>query len=109
MPQNEFQSLIADSDLVITHDGSGTVASALEARKPVIVVPRKLDELSYEGNAELAGELARLNWVLVARDARGLSDALARLPSLKPERAFQGPTIASCITQELEKTKAPSR
>ena len=96
---------ISKADLIITHDGSNTIGLSLELAKPVVVVPRTAAELDYESNAELAVELSRRTWVGLATDVRELREAIVRVSDLSPMLDFQGPTIASCVADEIEKTR----
>jgi len=105
----DFQDDISEADLIITHDGSNTIALALEAAKPVVVVPRATFELDYESNAELANELSRRAWVKLATTAEGLREAVARTTDVSPEWDFQGLPMASCVAEEIAKAKRGRR
>jgi len=104
-PAADFWGDISKADLIITHDGSNTIGLSLELAKPVVVVPRTAAELDYESNAELAIELSRRTWVGLATDVRELREAIVRVSDLSPMSDFQGPTIASCVADEIEKTR----
>jgi UDP-N-acetylglucosamine transferase subunit ALG13 len=105
----EFRTDISEADLVITHDGSNTIALALEAAKPVVVVPRTTAELDYESTAELSIELSRRSWVALATNARELREAVIRIHDLSPEPDFYGPTAAACIAEEIRKAEPAGR
>jgi UDP-N-acetylglucosamine:LPS N-acetylglucosamine transferase len=105
----EFRDDISDADLVITHDGSNTIALALEAAKPVVVVPRTTVELDYDSTAELATELSRRNWVALATNARELREAIIRIDDLSPETDFHGPTAVACVADEIRKAERAGR
>jgi len=104
-PARDFQDDISHADLIVTHDGSNTIATALEATKPVVVVPRTPLELDYQSNAELATELSNRSWVALATDAGQLREAVNRIHSLSPTSDFSGPTIVSCIRSEIARGK----
>ena len=108
-PDQEFQDDISEADLIITHDGSNTIASALEAAKPVVVVPRTPFELDYDSNAELANELSKRAWVKLATNAEGLRAAVARITDLAPEWDFQGLPMAACVADEIARAKRGHR
>jgi UDP-N-acetylglucosamine transferase subunit ALG13 len=108
-PNQEFQNDISEADLIITHDGSNTIALALEAAKPVVVVPRATFELDYESSAELANELSRRAWVTLATTPEGLREAVARNTDIPPESDFEGPAMASCVADEIAKTRRAGR
>ncbi len=106
-----FERLIEDADIVITHDGSAVIAQALEHGRPLIVIPRTPDELDYRGRAELADELARLRWILIAHDASELQVAAQSISTLSPSVGFAGEPAATCVDREYRRIsrKRPTR
>lgn len=70
----EFQEKIVMSDLIIAHAGMGTIISALEFRKPIIVMPRKsgLGEHRNDHQLATANRFKNLNNILVASDETDL-------------------------------------
>lgn len=105
----DFHQDLVETDLVITHDGSNTIGQALESAKPVIVVPRTRNELDYDSNAELAYELERRRWVLVATNASELRASVARVTNLSPTGLFGGASVASCVSEELRTPRTHSQ
>ncbi len=97
---SQFDRLIEDADIVITHDGSAVIAQALEHGRLLIVVPRNPNELDYRGSAELATELARRKWILLAHDATELRAAIQSASCLVPSESFTGESAATCIDRE---------
>ncbi len=88
LPHDELMSRLQACDLVITHDGAGSIRESLSAAKPIIVVPHQpgTDEIAYRSSAELARHLARLGWVLIAED----------------------PTVIPILMREFSETRAVS-
>ena len=64
----QFKQLIDDSDLIITHAGTGTVTSCLKKGKKVIIVPRitKYDEHYDDHQLELADLFTKQGYTLWA-------------------------------------------
>ncbi len=97
LPPESLAARLRSSDLVVTHDGSGSIADGLAAGKPVIVVPRsaKDGEVSYRSTSELAHHLSLLGWITLLEEPYGLPDSVHRLhigqtsemPSTLPEVA----------------------
>lgn len=86
LDHQELVQAILESDLVITHDGAGSMAESIAAGKPTIVVPRRSDkgELTYQSEAELATHLAALSWIVLVNDPTRIPEALDSLGSLHP-------------------------
>ncbi len=80
VPHDELLQRIEDCDVVITHDGAGSILEALRAGKVTIVVPRKseLGEHIWRSDAELARHLASLGWVRLVESPSAIPQALSR-------------------------------
>lgn len=93
------------ADVVVTHDGAGSIAEALRAAKPTIVVPRnyRLGELTYRSDAELAKHLANLGWVAIVEDPRTIPQAinLLREPA-HPPVSIPGKSAGQLINEFLD-------
>lgn len=65
--KEEFDKKIAESTLVITHSGVGTIISALNSQKPVIVFPRFSEYGEHIDNhqLEIAESFTNLNLVMM--------------------------------------------
>ena len=73
-----FKRYIDEARVVVSHAGMGTIISALTARKPIVVVPRRasLGEHRNEHQLATAGRLSEMGFVHVAHDATALLDFL---------------------------------
>ena len=84
---SEFANIVAESRVVITHAGIGTIGQALTLAKPVIVVPRKaeLGECSDSHQWTTAKQLEQERKVLVAYEVgdlpRKIKEAGTFIPS----------------------------
>ena len=81
LPRAELLAVVRAADLVVTHDGAGSIGDAFCEGKPVVVVPRMKvhGEVSYHTTADLAHELAKLGWVTLVANPRDLSKVIAQL------------------------------
>lgn len=95
MPHRDLVEHIREADLVITHDGAGSIGDALQLDKPILVIPRSSSkgEVSYRSKSDLARELAKLGWIRLVPDLRSLAveirdlknDPSRLLPPYAPE------------------------
>lgn len=75
----EFDGLIAQAELIITHGGVGSIITAIKCRKPVIVVPRlaKYGEHVDDHQCEIANALAKKGFVLCSNDGDDIEELIA--------------------------------
>jgi UDP-N-acetylglucosamine transferase subunit ALG13 len=83
----EFARRFASADVIISHAGMGTILSALQFQKPIVVMPRRasLQEHRNEHQLATARRLAALGKITVALDEAELALALDRLGELKAQ------------------------
>jgi UDP-N-acetylglucosamine:LPS N-acetylglucosamine transferase len=81
LPHSRLIAAIEGSDLVITHDGAGSMREALSLGKPTIVLPRKSaeGELLFRSDFELAQRLDDLGWIEIVKDPREVPGAIVHL------------------------------
>jgi len=84
----EFKRLINESDLIITHAGTGTVISCLKKGKKVIIFPRmaQFNEHYDDHQLEIAELFTRNNYVLCARNKKELVKCIKELDSFVPSK-----------------------
>lgn len=91
LPHPQLLEAVQDTDLVITHDGAGSMVESIMAGKHTIVVPRRSDkgELTYKSEGELARHLASLGWVRIVENLDEIPSAVDRpnpvLPTAVPD------------------------
>ena len=75
---DQYQELFDKSDLIISHAGMGTIITALECGKPVIVMPRRfsLGEHRNDHQMATAQRIGELGGAKVAWDESELSSLL---------------------------------
>ena len=79
MDPRDFRDRMAQCDTVVAHAGMGTIISAIEMGKRVIVMPRRasLGEHRNEHQLATAARLEHLNGLEVVQEADALSAILA--------------------------------
>lgn len=81
----EFQEKVAAASLVVAHAGMGTIITALELGKPIIVLPRRGDIGETRGDHQIAtaGQLATQGRVVAAVDDADLVRKLDQVDTLR--------------------------
>jgi len=100
MPQSEFRRYFKASRLVVAHAGMGTILSAVELGKPLIIMPRRTQfgEHRNDHQQDTCREMSRLSNVVVAGNGEQLHAAL----DLAVARGFTMP-----VTPNRSDTCAP--
>lgn len=87
----EFQGMIENCSVLITHSGVGTIMRGLNAGKPVVVVPRlaRFHEHVDDHQVQIAEAFAGKNCVLYCQDVDRLQETVekARNYPFKPYKA----------------------
>ncbi len=74
----DFQRLIRQAELIVSHAGMGTILTALQYQKPLLVMPRRAELREHRNDHQLASatRLAELGRIQVAFDEQELVAAL---------------------------------
>lgn len=93
-----FRRHVAEADVIVSHAGMGTILTALEWGKPIVVMPRRGDlrETRNDHQRATAERFKSLGRVHVAQDAGELSQWLDRLDGLAA-----GSTISKHASPQL--------
>ena len=85
LPPDEFDKLFKQARLIVAHAGIGTIISAMQYQKPLIIFPRiaALGEHRNEHQLATATKMKEAGWVYVANTKEELS-ALLQRPDLHP-------------------------
>jgi UDP-N-acetylglucosamine transferase subunit ALG13 len=90
LSKEEFATQLAAARIVISHGGAGSMIGAVEAGKPVIVVPReqRYGEHVDDHQSEIVKAFAEGGQVLAAATQEELRSALARIDTdgFKPQK-----------------------
>jgi glycosyltransferase involved in cell wall biosynthesis/UDP-N-acetylglucosamine:LPS N-acetylglucosamine transferase len=117
VPRSELLKLIDAADLIITHDGAGSLGEALSRGKTTVVVPRRRDkgEVSYDSKSELAHRLGELGVVTLLDDPEEIPETVRRLQhtreSPRPHGSRPGPVsieLGRAIRSQLRDAVAPT-
>lgn len=97
---HEFAKRFAESSAVIAHAGMGTILSALQWEKPILVMPRRasLGEQRNEHQLATARHLSSLGKITVAMDETELRTMLDNLSQLRPRERIGSFASESLIT-----------
>jgi UDP-N-acetylglucosamine transferase subunit ALG13 len=108
-----FQELINECSCVVSHAGMGTILSAMELGKPIIVMPRRADLNEHRNDHQLATveKMGRFDLVHVARDDDELWDCLESAATLKGGRKLSSDASPQLIEalRSFVKDKPDSR
>ena len=98
LDQDRFAELVTQADVIVAHAGMGTILTALELGKPLILMPRRADlgEHRNDHQRDTAAEMSRLSNVTVVEDGAALCHALsAALQRAGSTRTTQTAGVAS--------------
>ncbi|HMO46671.1 MAG TPA: glycosyltransferase [Rubrivivax sp.] len=103
----DFARRVAAAKVVVAHAGMGSVLSALQWEKPILVMPRRasLGEVRNEHQLATATHLASLGTINVAMDEVELRDKLRRLRELQPSDRI-GPYASAPLINALREVIA---
>lgn len=108
IPPAEFEALVQQSRLIVSHAGIGTVLTAARFGKPVILVPRRADLDEHRNDHQLAtvNNLAGRPGILVAMTEADLPARIKQGLALKDWSAVQSPTaqrLHGALTDFIER------
>lgn len=103
----EFKQRFAEARLIIAHAGMGTILSALNMGKPVLVMPKlaSLGEHRNEHQTATAKRFQQMGSVQVAFDEQELRHQLEHLEQFtRPETisAFAGESLIGCLRSMIQ-------
>lgn len=109
IPPLEFNKYFEQAELIVSHAGMGTILSALERNKPIVVMPRyaKYGEHRNDHQEATCKVFDKLGYVNVAYDESELKDILTRFleegaSSLHKIGKFASESLISSINQYVE-------
>ena len=100
---DEFRHMIESADIVIAHAGTGSIISALEIGKPILVMPGKarLKETRNDHQLATARRFLEMKYVSVAFNEKELQEKLNNIKELNIKNFSK---ISPTASPELIKT-----
>lgn len=100
LPPEEMRKRIAESDVIISHGGAGSVIGALEQEKPLVIVPRekRFGEHTNNHQRDLAVAMEKSGNAIAVFGIAGLFSAIERAKAFKQAKGNR----ALGIIRELE-------
>lgn len=104
---DEFNGIMERARLIVAHAGMGSILTAMQMRKPIIIFPRKasLGEHRNDHQMAMAHRMAELRYVHVAYDADDLRRLLSDngLQPLHSVGEFASESLVSSIADFIAK------
>ncbi|MFA9478197.1 glycosyltransferase [Phycisphaerales bacterium AB-hyl4] len=102
LPPAEFQATFASASLVVAHAGLGTILSAMELGKPILVMPRRAAMNEHRNDHQLATaeRFADRQGVTIAKDESEIAahlDAVESLEAGERVEATASPMLINAI------------
>lgn len=94
----EFRQQVDAASVIVSHAGMGTIITALERGKPLLIMPRRgdLKETRNDHQVATARKFEEMNRAVVAYDENQLKLQLSRLDSIRTSKA-----ISTSASQQL--------
>lgn len=96
---DEFRLRVASASVIVAHAGMGSILTALEAGKPILVMPRRGDlrETRNDHQVATAKRFLEMGKLIVAMNEDELPTKLDELDALKPAERISGHAAESLI------------
>lgn len=88
IPMDEFDKLMSECDLLITHGGVGSIVSGLNKNKKVIAVARlsKYGEHVNDHQEQIINNFDKKGYIIGLKDVSDLGKALKKVKDFKPNK-----------------------
>lgn len=88
VPAPEFNKLMDEADLVITHGGAGSILTAIKKGKKIIAAARlaKYKEHHNDHQKQIIGEFASRGYILELKDFNKLGAMIQKMKNFKPKK-----------------------
>ena len=88
IPQDEFNKLIDQANLIITHGGVGSIITAITKGKKVIAIPRlkKYNEHVNDHQIEIIDSFNEKGYIIGIHSVEELGKALEKTKNFKPQK-----------------------
>jgi len=108
---DEYEKEIKNADVVISHAGAGSIITALQYRKPLIIVPRlkKFGEHTDDHQIDLAKALDERKKAIAVFNPDELLDAIKKAKDFKPKTESDKEKLIARIKGFLEECSCKKR
>ena len=88
IPREEFDRLISECDLLITHGGVGSILTGVNNGKKVIAVPRlaKYKEHGNDHQLQIVENFGERKYIIAVKDLNKLGKAIEKAKTFKPKK-----------------------
>lgn len=88
IPTDDFEKLMSECDLLITHGGVGSILSGVTKGKKVIAVPRlaKYKEHTNDHQKQIVNEFSKEGYILALNDMNSLGKTIEKSKNWKPKK-----------------------
>lgn len=92
VPMNEFEQLLKEADLIITHGGVGSILGAIRKNKKVIAVARsaKYKEHTNDHQKQIVKEFSKKRYILACNDINNLGKTIEKAKDFIPVKYKSG-------------------
>lgn len=108
VPINEFDKILEEATLVITHGGVGSILGSLRKGKKVIAVPRysKYKEHTNDHQVQIVEELSKQKYIIGCMDVNDIGVSIQKSKDFIPRTYKAGNTkMIKLITEFIEEKK----
>ncbi len=94
LPEPEFEKLMDEANLIITHGGAGSILSAIKKGKKIIAAPRLAEyhEHHNDHQKQIISEFASQGYILELQDFNKIGKIIEKSKKFKPKK-FESNTI----------------
>ena len=88
VPAPEFNKLMDEADLIITHGGAGTILTGIKKGKKIIAAARlaQYKEHHNDHQKQIIGEFASRGYIMELRDFNKLGTMIQKMKNFKPKK-----------------------
>ena len=88
VPRDEFEKLISECNLLITHGGVGSILTGINKGKKVIAVPRlaKYNEHGNDHQLQIVDNFSERKYILAVKDLNKLGKTIEKAKTFKPQK-----------------------
>lgn len=88
IPLDDFDKLISECDLLITHGGVGSIITGIKNNKKVIAIPRlsKYNEHTNDHQKQIVDNFYKMGYILKSEDLDELGEIIKKSKAFKPNK-----------------------